>query len=61
MAEDRITGRLVAVKKMSHPFGSPQQTKICYRELHLLGDLQHPNVMFSLLGNFINQFRLSLW
>lgn len=44
MAKDLEHNRLVAVKRIANPFCKGERAKCCFRELHLLRSLHHPNV-----------------
>ena len=44
MAKDLQRNRLVAIKRLIGPFSSVERAKCCFREVHLLRHLHHPNV-----------------
>ncbi|KAJ5541110.1 p38 MAP kinase [Penicillium frequentans] len=44
-AKDQVTERTVTIKKISQPFTNIEQAKRTYREISLLKDLQHENIM----------------
>ncbi|KAJ5702335.1 mitogen-activated protein kinase HOG1 [Penicillium malachiteum] len=52
-AKDRILGRLVAIKKITRPFGSAILAKQAFREVKLLRYMQHENII-SLTDVFIS-------
>lgn len=44
LARDTSRDVLVAVKRLYNPLVNQERAKFCFRELHLLNCLRHPNV-----------------
>ncbi|KAJ5290548.1 uncharacterized protein N7443_010801 [Penicillium atrosanguineum] len=44
-AHDSIGNKTVAIKKIANPFENPAVTKRAYREVHLLSNLRHDNLI----------------
>uniref|UniRef100_A0A8R1E2S0 Protein kinase domain-containing protein n=2 Tax=Caenorhabditis japonica TaxID=281687 RepID=A0A8R1E2S0_CAEJA len=45
MADDSVTAKRVAIKKMQQPFVMTMSAKRAYREFILLTTIQHPNII----------------
>lgn len=45
LARDTTRNVLVAVKRLYNPLMNQERAKFCFRELHLLNCLRHPNVL----------------